>query len=219
MYKSFTAIVIDDDKDTLEVFCEYLEIIGVKAVGKGRNGKEAAELYQQKKPDVVFLDLVMPEYDGLYALENIRKIDPKAKIVIVTADLRDDDERRLDSLKPTKIFFKPFDIDQIKKLLSELEDQLVMVQPDKYKNALISFVIHDTLKQISESIVEEVGNRLYAKHNSYFSDCLEHPEYLRDILKEIFGNGYLSIIETIKVKLGEVSEQKQISDFLGVLNG
>lgn len=220
MYKSITAIVVDDDKDTVSVFCDYLEIIGVNVVGKGYNGKEAVELYQQKKPDVVFLDLMMPDYDGFYALENIRKIDSKSKIIIVTADLRRDDGKRLDNLKPTKVFYKPFDITQIQKLLDELrkEEQTTDTHPDKYQNALISFVIHDTLMQISKSTVEEVGDRLYARYNSYFSDCLEHPEYLREILKEIFGNGCQPIIESIKEKLTEVAQQKQIANFLEGLN-
>ena len=219
MYKSITAIVIDDDNDAVEIFCEYLEIIGVKVIGTGHNGKQAVELYQQKKPDVVFLDLMMPDYDGFYALENIREIDSKSKIVVITADVRDDTAEKIYELRPTKVFFKPYDIDQIQKLLNELKGTQTIIRPNRYQNALVSFVIYDTLKQISESALEEVGNRLYAKYNSYFSDCLEHPEYLRNIIKEIFGNGCQPIIESIKKKLEDLAEQKQISNFLVVLNG
>ncbi|TBR25308.1 MAG: response regulator [Candidatus Nitrosotenuis sp.] len=214
-----TAIIIDDDKDIVAVFCDYLETIGVKVVGTGHNGKKAVELYQQKNPDVVFLDLLMPEYDGFYALENIRKINADSKIVIVTAHLTEKDAKKMDGLKPTKILYKPFDMDKIKKLLDWLEERTAIVKPDKYHNALISFVIYDTLKKISESALNEVGNRLYAKHNIYFSDCLEHPEHLRDILKEIFGNGCQPVIDTINKELAEVAKQKQISNFLVVLNG
>ncbi len=221
MYKTFAVIVIDDDIDTVEIFCEYLQILGIKVVGKGYNGKEAVELYRRKKPDIVFLDLMMPGYDGFYALENIRKLDPNSKIAITTADMRQDTAKRLDELKPTKIFIKPHHIDQIQKFLDDLQkqEQPVMVHPDKFQNALVSFVIYDTLKQISESTVDEVGNRLYAKYSSYFADCLGHPEYLRDILKEVFGDGCRPIMETIKEKLADHAEQRQISNFLVVLNG
>ncbi|TBR07943.1 MAG: response regulator [Candidatus Nitrosotenuis sp.] len=219
MQNTVTAIVIDDDKDLRAVFCECLETIGVKVVGEGHNGKKAVELYQQKKPDVVFLDLMMPEYDGFYALENIRKINANSKIVIVTAHLAERDVTKMDSLKPTKIFYKPFDIDHVKKLLDELEEQTPIVRPDRYHVALVSFVIYDTLKKISESTLNEVGSRLCAKHNCYFSDCLEHPEYLRDVLKEIFGDGCRPIMDTINKELANVAEQKQISNFLVVLNG
>ncbi len=161
----------------------------------------------------------MPEYDGYYALENIRKINASSKIVVITTHMTEMDVKKMDGFKPTQIFFKPFDLDQVKKLLDELKKRITIVEPNKYHNALVSFVIYDTLKKISESALNEVGSRLYAKHNSYFYDCLEHPEYLRDILKEIFGNGYQPIIDTINKELVNVAEQKQISNFLVVLNG
>ena len=43
---TITAIVIDDDLDTVELFCEHLELKGIQVIGKGYNGKEAVELYQ-----------------------------------------------------------------------------------------------------------------------------------------------------------------------------
>jgi CheY-like chemotaxis protein len=115
-----TAIVIDDDVDTVDVFCDYLQIVDVNVVGRGHNGKAAVELYQKHNPNVVFLDLMMPDYDGFYALENIRKINPAAKIVIVTADLRRDTAEKLGILKPTEVFIKPYDINKISELLSKI---------------------------------------------------------------------------------------------------
>jgi CheY-like chemotaxis protein len=115
-----TAIVVDDDVDTVDVFCDYLEIKNVQVVGRGYNGKMAVELYKVHKPDVVFLDLMMPEYDGLYALENIRKISPEAKIIIVTADLRDDTASKLSKLKPTRVFIKPYDIEKISQIVGSI---------------------------------------------------------------------------------------------------
>ncbi len=117
--KMITAIVIDDDVDTVDVFCDYLQIVNVQVLGRGHNGKTAVELYQKYRPDVVFLDLMMPDYDGFYALENIRKINPAAKIVIVTADLRGDTAHRLSVLKPTEVFIKPYDINKISEILQK----------------------------------------------------------------------------------------------------
>ena len=115
-----TAIVIDDDVDTVDVFCDYLEIKNVQVVGRGYNGKAAVELYQTFRPDVVFLDLMMPEYDGIYALENIRKINPESKVIIVTADLREDTANKLSKLKPTRVFIKPYDIEKISQIVSNI---------------------------------------------------------------------------------------------------
>ena len=63
------------DKDTVSVFKDYLSLKGIDVLGVGYNGKEAVQLYLQLKPDIVFLDHRMPEYNGLYALANIKKIN------------------------------------------------------------------------------------------------------------------------------------------------
>ncbi len=106
------VIVIDDDVDTVAVFCEFLEIKGIQVLGRGYDGKNAVELYEKLKPDVVLLDIMMPEYDGFYALENIKKIDPGAKVIMVTADLSHDVEK-LDRLKASAVIYKPYEIDKV----------------------------------------------------------------------------------------------------------
>ena len=115
-----TAIVIDDDVDIVDVFCEYLDLKGIRVLGRGHNGKSAVELYERLKPDLVFMDLMMPKYDGFYGLENIRKIDPRSKIIIITADLRADTIVRLNDLKPNHIFTKPCDLEKITKTLEKI---------------------------------------------------------------------------------------------------
>lgn len=121
MNKTPTAIVIDDDKDVLDLFSEYLKIIQVNVIGTGHDGKRALELYQEKKPDIVFVDLAMPEYDGIFALKNIRKIDPRAKVVIVTGNLQKDVSEELDYLSPDKILQKPFEVDKIVEAVNEIK--------------------------------------------------------------------------------------------------
>lgn len=103
-----SAIIIDDDRDTVDVFVDYLEMLNVSVLEVGYDGKRAVEIYDMHRPDIVFLDIMMPEYDGFYALEKIREINPGAKVIAVTADLRSDTEERLSRLKPTGIIYKPF---------------------------------------------------------------------------------------------------------------
>lgn len=107
------VIVVDDDVDTVEVFCEYLEIKDITVVGRGYNGKTAVELYEKLKPDIALLDVMMPEYDGFYALENIRQINSDAKIIMVTADLTADTEKKLKSLNASAVIYKPYEIDSV----------------------------------------------------------------------------------------------------------
>jgi CheY-like chemotaxis protein len=211
--------VIDDDADTANVFAEYLEILGIKVVTIGHNGQVALETYKKYKPDLVFLDLSMPEYDGIYALREIRKINSEAKVVIITSDLNSDDHEKLDQLSPTAVLFKPFEVEKIKSLLGKFIQTDNQSFVGNEKQALISFTIAQALQKISPSTVEEVGRRLHAKHGCYFSDCLEHPEYLKDILHEVFGNnGAYAIIKTIKEDLAEVENQQPIDKFLKIIS-
>ena len=102
--------MIDDDKDTVSVMSELLELHGMDVIGKGYNGLEGVQLFDKLHPDVVLLDLMMPEYDGLYALRKIREKDATANVVIVTGGYPDSFEEEIQSLKPTKILFKPIDV-------------------------------------------------------------------------------------------------------------
>ncbi len=115
-----TAAVFDDDYDTVDVFVTYLELKNIKVVGKGYNGKDAVEVYKEFKPDLVFCDLKMPEYDGLYALQKIREIDPESRVIIVTSDKYYGREI-LEKEKPTQVFYKPFEIKKILDMIVELK--------------------------------------------------------------------------------------------------
>jgi len=71
-------------------------------------------------PDVVFLDHNMPEYDGTYALEQIRKIESNALVVFITADLELGNKQKIIDLKPSAIIYKPFRITEILKILDKI---------------------------------------------------------------------------------------------------
>ena len=115
-----SSIVVDDDFDTVEVFSEYLELKDIDVVGKGYNGKDAVDLYKTLKPDVVFLDVLMPDYDGFYALEKIRQLNPDSKIIMVTASLTAKTEDKLKELNASAIIYKPYDIDNVVKTVHHI---------------------------------------------------------------------------------------------------
>ena len=81
-------------------------------------------------------------------------------------------------------------------------------------SALVSIAIGQSLHEISDAVYDDVGNALYKKYKCYFHNCLEHPDYLVDILQQIFGYGYISIVNSINNRLQEFSYQKPINEFL-----
>jgi len=115
-----TAIIIDNDKGITTVFREYLQIHGIATLGIGHDGKSVVELYQKTKPDIVFLDAIMPDYDGFYGLEKIKQFDPNARVIMVTADLTQETHDRLMSLGANMIIHKPFEIEEILTMINRI---------------------------------------------------------------------------------------------------
>jgi DNA-binding response OmpR family regulator len=64
------------------------------------------------------MDMMMPQYDGFYGLENIKNIDPNAKIIIITADQTEETRTKL-KMKHALILLKPIDIENLFKLINE----------------------------------------------------------------------------------------------------
>lgn len=108
-----SAIIVDDDFDTVEVFSEFLSLQNIDVIGKAYNGLDGVKLFEEKKPDIVFSDLWMPEYDGFYLLTNLREKFKEAKIIMVTADLTQETDIKLKESKVDAVIFKPFKISQI----------------------------------------------------------------------------------------------------------
>lgn len=58
---------------------------GVEVVGEASNGIEAIKLYKSETPDIVTMDITMPEMNGIEAISEIKKIDKNAKIIVISA--------------------------------------------------------------------------------------------------------------------------------------
>ncbi len=114
------CVIIDDNQNIADVFSDLLEISGIEVIATGTDGMKAVELYEKYHPDLIFVDLIMPKYDGFYAIKNIRKIDPNAKIIVVTGDLNADECDLLDVHKVTAVIYKPFDIHKVKQIVVDV---------------------------------------------------------------------------------------------------
>ncbi|MGI0007295.1 MAG: response regulator [Nitrosotalea sp.] len=117
---AYTALVVDDDEDTVNLFTEFLEIYDIAVIGKAFDGKQAVTIYNTMSPNIVFSDVMMPDYDGFYALENIKKTNPKAIVVMITGDVRADTITRLEQLGADAIIYKPFDMPSVMQTATSL---------------------------------------------------------------------------------------------------
>ncbi len=83
---SFRFLVVDDSEFARRNMKKILTSVGGESAGFAANGKEAIEQYLKLKPDLVFMDITMPEMEGLEAVQGIIDRDATAKIVMVSSN-------------------------------------------------------------------------------------------------------------------------------------
>ena len=89
---------------------------------------------------------------------------------------------------------------------------------DLVKKALVSLVIETTLLEIGKETYDKVVRDLHKKYQCYLPDCYDHPEYLNEIFKDLYGNAHNVVVEKINKQLEEFSYHKSISHFVNILN-
>ncbi|KER06340.1 Stage 0 sporulation protein A [Marine Group I thaumarchaeote SCGC AAA799-E16] len=114
------VLVVDDGETILNTFVDLLEAYKINVVGTAKNGEDAVEQFKKLSPDVTFLDIMMPEFDGHYALQEIRSISKTANVIMVTGG-GDEEIEKLSKFNPSYVIHKPF---QMCTLLHVLKNEL-----------------------------------------------------------------------------------------------
>ncbi|MGI6552500.1 MAG: response regulator [Clostridia bacterium] len=78
-------LIVDDAAFMRMMIRDILTKHGFEVAGEAENGTVAVNLYKELKPDLVTMDITMPEMDGISAVKAIRQIDPEAKIIMCSA--------------------------------------------------------------------------------------------------------------------------------------
>jgi two-component system chemotaxis response regulator CheY len=78
-------LVVDDAAFMRMMIKDVLTKNGYVVLGEAENGQKAIEKYKELSPDLVIMDITMPEVDGIQAVKEIKKFDPSAKIVMCSA--------------------------------------------------------------------------------------------------------------------------------------
>jgi len=119
-------ILIVDDASFMRGSLKFIvENAGHEVVGMAKNGREALELYKKLNPDLVTLDILMDEMDGVSALTAIRDLDHEAKVIMVTALGQDEKQAEARKLGASGYIRKPFTMteisDEIEKVMTNAE--------------------------------------------------------------------------------------------------
>lgn len=102
------VLIVDDSRTSRRILKDILERAGYNIVGEAINGKEGVETYARLLPDIVTMDITMPEMDGIEALRQIKKDFPDSKVVMITAAGQKDKMMEAVKLGATEFVSKPF---------------------------------------------------------------------------------------------------------------
>lgn len=108
-----TVLIAEDSNLTQKVIRFMLDTHGYDIVAQCINGKDAVAKYGELKPDIVLMDLAMPQMDGIAAIKKIMKINPKANILVISALYNP--TMKEDALKAgaKEYIVKPFEISEL----------------------------------------------------------------------------------------------------------
>ena len=102
------VLIVDDSGFIRRMLRDILEKNGHAIVGEAADGEEAVRAYQDTRPSLVTMDITMPVADGIKALEEIMRIDPNARVVMVSALGQEEFIERSLELGARDFIVKPF---------------------------------------------------------------------------------------------------------------
>lgn len=117
------VLIGDDSILARKQLKDALSEIGVTEIYEASNGKQALDLFNEKKPDLVLIDIVMPVMDGGIALECILADNPDAKIIVVSSVGSQNQVKRAIAAGIKDFIQKPINKEMLKKLITtQLEE-------------------------------------------------------------------------------------------------
>jgi len=196
MGKKIKIIVADDNRNLCQMLQNYLQgQEDLIMVGLAYNGLEAWELIQTQEPDLIILDLVMPNLDGLGVLEriNARTTTTRPKIIMLTAFGQESLTHQAMMLGVDYFILKPFDLDILNKRIRSLT-QDTPAAPSQFSSSSSPSVttVGSTVNLCAEvtTMMHQIGIPAHVKGYQYIRDAIlmvvEDVSLLGAVTKELY---------------------------------
>ena len=121
---TFKILVVDDEPEFRHILAKVLTEMG-NEVSTASSGRQALAKIRENPPDILFLDIKMPQMSGLECLRRLSKLRRKLVVVVMTGYADIESAREAMRLGADEFISKPFDIDDLKRLVNELVGELV----------------------------------------------------------------------------------------------
>lgn len=197
MGKEIKIIVADDNRNLCQMLQNYLQgQDDLNIVGVAYNGLEAWELIQTQEPDLIILDAVMPNLDGLSVLEriNARTTMIRPKIIMLTAFGQESLMNQAMMLGVDYFILKPFDLDYLGKRIRSLMEDMSSSIPAQFTSSASPVVttVGAGLNLFSEvtTMMHQIGIPAHVKGYQYIRDAIlmvvEDVSLLGAVTKELY---------------------------------
>ena len=168
--RKLRVLIADDIQETRRNTRLMLSMIsGVEVVAIASNGLQAVQMAKECHPDIVVLDINMPEMNGLAAFKEIAKIHPDTGCIIISAEKDSEILRLAMSLGIRDYLFKPFTVDQMEQAVGKVGARLGEKRQQAAQAAL--------LRQRNEAYLKQLANE-YAKSRRTDDQAVEVYEHL-----------------------------------------
>ena len=183
--------IADDNKDFCDILEEYLSAQeDFKVVAKAYNGNQALEIIQEKEPDVIVLDIIMPHLDGIGVLENMCVMDLKKrpKVIILTTLGQESTTQRSIEMGADYYILKPFDLE----VLGNRVRQLFETTHTREKNVIYPGTgrFQKNMDVEVTRIIHQMGVPAHIKGYQYLRDAIlfviDEVSLLGAVTKELY---------------------------------
>ncbi|MBP0959136.1 MAG: response regulator [Oscillospiraceae bacterium] len=121
--KDIKVQISDDSVLVRKKMKDHLASLGITTVFEAVNGNEAVDVYKANKPDVVFMDIVMPEKSGVEALIDILAYDSSAKVVMASSVGTQDNLKIAIAAGAYEFLQKPVNFDDVTKIIEKIAER------------------------------------------------------------------------------------------------
>lgn len=176
--------MIDDNVNLIEMVEDYFEDNqGIEIVGKAFDGNEGLKIIKegQLKYDLIILDLIMPNKDGLGVLKELKALDMHPNIIVATSYNAPDTIRKVSEYGVNYYILKPFSI-------AELEDKILDTFKTSEKKTIN--LLNNNLQISISRMLHELGMPSHIKGYQYIREAIsmvyDNPEIVGGITKELY---------------------------------
>lgn len=181
MEEKITVLIADDNKEFGEILSEYLQSHNdIEVIGVAKDGLEAYQVIEKKKPDVAILDIIMPHLDGLGVLEkiNMAQIPKRPLCIMLTAVGQDKITQKAMALGAEYYIVKPFDMDILVNRIRELKkingSKVSFFKTEQSGEQRVPYV-NTSIKSLETevtNIIHEIGVPAHIKGYQYLRDAI-----------------------------------------------